>query len=274
MLLDPSRPEVSYLLGLLHTDGWHSGCVDHKGKVGIELHERDVDVLHEIRRVIPCYSALKRRRRRTNFADDYVSYQLLFSDQAVRIELARLGMRPGPKSLDVAPPKECGLVSRAYLRGVLDGDGSVGFTRTGAPFVSLVTASEPMARFFEDQVWQVCRVRRSTQRNTRDGVFNVMVTNVSAALMAGHCWQAGDWPVMARKASAAAEVAAWKPPPEKAGRYGVKREKWTAAQDELLFSHPLAEAAEILGRTMKSVSVRRWRLRHGITNGHQSPDHP
>ena len=96
MLLDPSRPEVSYLLGLLHTDGWHSGCVDHKGKVGIELHERDV-----------------------------------------------------------APPRECGLVSRAYLRGVLDGDGSVGFTRTGAPFVSLVTASEPMARFFEDQVWQV-----------------------------------------------------------------------------------------------------------------------
>ncbi|WP_082622779.1 LAGLIDADG family homing endonuclease [Terrabacter sp. Root85] len=129
MLLDPSRPEVSYLLGLLHTDGWHSGCVDHKGKVGIELHERDV-----------------------------------------------------------APPRECGLVSRAYLRGVLDGDGSVGFTRTGAPFVSLVTASEPMARFFEDQVWEVCGVRRSTRRNTRDRVFNVMVTNTSAALMAGHCW--------------------------------------------------------------------------------------
>lgn len=213
-MLDPSRPEVSYLLGLLHTDGWHSGCVDHKGKVGIELHERDV-----------------------------------------------------------APPRECGLVSRAYLRGVLDGDGSVGFTRTGAPFVSLVTASEPMARFFEDQVWEVCGVRRSTRRNTRDRVFNVMVTNTSAAQMAGHCWQAGDWPVMARKASAAAEVAAWQPLPEKAGRCGVKREKWTAAQDELLLSHSLAETAEILGRTMKSVSVRRWRLRHGITNGHQSPDH-
>ncbi len=218
MLLDPSRPAVAYLLGLLHTDGWHSGSVTAKGKVGIELQERDVEVLRQIRSVIPCRSFLRRRRRPTNFADDYVSYTLQFFDQATRVELAALGMAPGRKAYDLAPPQGVGLVHSDYLRGVLDGDGSVGISRTGMPFISLVTASEPLARFFEAQIWQVCGVRRSTRRNSRDQVFNVMVANRAAAALAAHCWPPQAWPTIPRKAAAAAEVAAWAPPVERAGR--------------------------------------------------------
>ena len=214
MLLDASLPEVSYLLGLLHTDGWHTGRVDAKGKVGIELQERDVDVLRQLRDVIPCRTSLKRRQRRTNFADAYASYTLQFFDQAARVELAALGMPPGRKAYDLAVPQAAGLVVRDYLRGVLDGDGSVGFSRTGMPFITLVTASEHLARFFEGQIWEVCGVRRSTRRNSR---------NRAAAALAAHCWHADAWPAIPRKAAAAAEVAAWAPSPERAGTYGVVR---------------------------------------------------
>lgn len=269
MLLDPSRPEVSYLLGLLHTDGWHSGRIDAKGKVGIELHERDVDVLLQVREVIPCRTSLTRRQRNTNFADNHVTYTLQFFDQAVRVELAALGMPPGRKAVALSPP--AGLVARDYLRGVLDGDGSLGFTRAGMPFVSLVTASEQLARFFEGQIWEVCGVRRSTRRNSRDRVFNVMVSNTAAAVLAAHCWAPQDWPAMPRKAKAAAGVAAWSPLPERAYRYGVVQRPWTADEDAVVLSQPPGESAEVLGRTLKSVTVRRWRLRHGVTNGRGTP---
>lgn len=135
-----------------------------------------------------------RRQRSTSFADDYVSYTLKFFDQAIRAELAALGMPPGRKAYDLSPPAGVGLVVREYLRGVLDGDGSLGFTRTGMPFVSLVTASEQLAQFFERQIWEVRGVRRSTRRNSRDRVFNVMVSNKAAALLAAHCWATQDWP--------------------------------------------------------------------------------
>ncbi|WP_323099198.1 LAGLIDADG family homing endonuclease [Intrasporangium sp. YIM S08009] len=271
MLLDPSRPAVAYLLGLLQTDGWHSGNVGAKGKVGIELQERDVEVLRQVRSVIPCRSFLQRRRRQTNFADDYVSYTLQFFDQATRVELAALGMTPGRKAYDLAPPDDVGLVHRDYLRGVLDGDGSVGFSRTGMPFISLVTASEPLARFFEAKIWQVCGVRRLTRRNSRDRVFNVMVANRAAATLAAYCWHPEAWPAIPRKAAAAAEVAAWAPPVERAGRYDVIRKPWTAAEDAIVLGCSPAESAEVLGRTLKSVTVRRWRLRNDIRTGRRSP---
>ncbi|GAA2501146.1 LAGLIDADG family homing endonuclease [Terrabacter carboxydivorans] len=274
MLIDPSRPEVSYVLGLLHTDGWHSGRIDAKGKVGIELHQRDVEVLRQVRDVIPCRTSLVRRQRSTNFADDYVSYTLQFFDQAIRAELAALGMPPGRKAYDLSPPAGVGLVVRDYLRGVLDGDGSLGFTRTGMPFVSLVTASEQLAQFFERQIWEVCGVRRSTRRNSRDRVFNVMVSNEAAALLAAHCWATQDWPAMPRKAEAAADVAAWVPLAGRACRYDVVRKPWTPAEDAVVLSQPLAESGEVLGRTLKSVTVRRWRLRNSVTSGWGSPRPP
>ena len=137
--------------------------------------------------------------------------------------------------------------------------------------ISLITASEQLARFFEAQIWQVCGVRRSTRRNSRDQVFNVMVSNRAAAALATHCWLPRGWPTIPRKARAAGQVAAWAPLPERAGRYGVVRKPWTAAEDAMVLDRPLAESAELLDRTLKSVTIRRWRLLNGVTNGRQSP---
>lgn len=257
MLLDPHVPVVSYLLGLLQTDGSHYGSLDGKGKVSIELAVRDLAVLQALQPHVPCYSSLRLRTRDTNFANTYSTATLGFFDQSVRRELSALGLPPGRKAHTTAPLDQSLVSRRDYLRGLLDGDGSVGMTARGYPFVSFITASEAMARHVEGEIERVTGARRHCGRNTRDGVFNVMVANQPAATLAAYCW-AEDDVAIPRKRASARQLAGWRPPPGR--RFGVSRKPWTEAEDEVLLTGSVAAVAELLGRTESSVSMRRWRL--------------
>jgi hypothetical protein len=57
------------------------------------------------------------------------------------------------------------------------------------------------------------------------------------------------------------QVAAWTPDPANADRYNIVRKQWTPEEDQLIRIHSVTEAAKLLGRTEKSVQVRRARLR-------------
>ena len=129
------------------------------------------------------------------------------------------------------------------------------------PFVSFITASEPMVRHVEAEILRVTGAVRQTRRNVRDSAFNVMVANGPAAVLAAYAWGAGVGPTIARKSAKAREVAGWQPPEGRAGRYGVPRRSWTPADDAIVLSHEAREAAEILDRTLKSVDIRKWRLK-------------
>jgi len=74
--------------------------------------------------------------------------------------------------------------ARDYLRGLIDGDGSVAFTGTGLPFVSFVSQSQALAEFFCQQVLAVSGALRNPKRNTRDGIYPLMVASDPAATMA------------------------------------------------------------------------------------------
>lgn len=260
-MFDATRPEVAYLIGLLQTDGSHGGSLDAKGKVTLELAARDEAVLAQLADVIPCYTSIRRRTRDTNFSKAYESVALGFYDQEARRAIAALGVPPGRKSRTIAPPPEP--FARAdYVRGVLDGDGSVGFTAKGMPFVSLVTASPALADFFCGVVKEVCGVDRTARPNTRDGVANIMVVNLAAAALAAWAWHSPDAVGIDRKREAAVKVAAWAPDPAKTGRYGVSRKRWSREDDLIVLTHSIAEAARLLDRTKQSVNLRRWRLRN------------
>lgn len=261
-MFDLTKPEIAYLIGLLQTDGSHHGSLDAKGKVVLELSARDASVLPRLASVLPCYSSIRRRTRDTNFSKGYESVALSFFDQEVRRALAATGVPPGRKSQTIAPPPPPIAVSD-YVRGLLDGDGSVGFTAKGQPFVSLVTASKPLAAFFCGIVQEVCGVARTARPNQRDGVANVMVLNHAAAKLAAWAWYSPEAISIDRKREAAVQVAAWAPDPAKAGRYGVARKRWTPEEDRIVLSCTQSEAAALLGRTQQSVSLRRWRLRNG-----------
>ncbi|MGN7701482.1 hypothetical protein [Cellulosimicrobium sp. 22601] len=259
MFWDARRPEIAYIVGLLQTDGSHHGDPNHRGRITLELSARDRGVLDEISSLLPCYSSVRLRQRTTNFSADYATAVLGIFDQTARQQLASFGVTPGRKSSTVGPPS-APFSAPDYVRGVLDGDGSVGFTATGVPFVSLVTASPSLATYFCSVIADVCGVRRSAKPNTRDGVMNIMVANLAAATLARWAWHSPDALGIDRKQRLAEAVAAWRPEPGRESRYGIVRKRWTPAEDAIVLKLPQDEAAEALGRTVQSISMRRWRL--------------
>lgn len=126
--------------------------------------------------------------------------------------------------------------------------------------MSMVTASPAIASYVCRAIFRTCGVERTARPNTRDGVFNIMVLNVAAARLAAWAWYSADVLALERKRRAASAVAAWRPPPEKAGRYGATRKRWTTEEDQVVLARGQAEAARLLGRSVSSVSARKWRL--------------
>lgn len=258
-MFDTTTPEFSYLVGLLQSDGHHSGSTDAKGRIEIEMNERDGEVLHALQQHIPYYSSITRRSRTTNFGPNE-SIMLGFYNQEARQTLEAYGVPVGRKSYIVAPPT-LPHIEPDYVRGVLDADGSVGFTGKAMPFVSVVLTSDAMAEYFTEVVRKVCGVERTLKRNTRDNVYNLLVGNLAAAKLAAWAYYSDDCLAIPRKREAARKVAAWTVPEGKEGRYGVVRRKWSPEEDAIALSLPTKEAAEKLGRTEKSVTIRAFRLR-------------
>nr|BFF21307.1 hypothetical protein GCM10025730_48280 [Promicromonospora thailandica] len=78
----------------------------------------------------------------------------------------------------------------------------------------------------------------------------------SAQALASWCYYEGAL-ALPRKAAAASKIVAWEAP---SSRYGVRRQAWTPDDDAVVRSHSADDAARILGRTLQSVAMRRWRL--------------
>ncbi len=250
-------PLVSYVFGFLQADGHHYAGVGRKGSITIELKAADAALLYAIQRVLPWPTSITYRTRSTNFASHHDSATLTLCGLEGRMRLLELGLPTGRKSATVAPPAET--FSHAdYVRGLFDADGSVGFTAAGYPFLSLVTASLAIAEFTCAEMLRVTGARRTTNPNRRDGVYNVMLTSDPAAKFAA--WLYGESRIaLARKIEAARAVAAWERPQSMRSRSAPRR--WTPADDAVVLGQPQRAAAQQLGRTVSSVSVRRWRLR-------------
>ena len=89
MFDDLTTPEAAYIVGLLQTDGHHEGDIGAKGKVALELADRDAVVLEEISELLPCYSSVRYRTRTTNFSTNYRTATSGFFDQTTRRALVR-----------------------------------------------------------------------------------------------------------------------------------------------------------------------------------------
>ncbi|MFI1913580.1 hypothetical protein [Nocardia sp. NPDC020380] len=125
--------------------------------------------------------------------------------------------------------------------------------------MSAVTASPYLAQHICAEISTVCAVERTARRNNRDGVYNIMVANGAAVDLARWCYQPGTL-AMPRKRAAANEILEWTPPTT---RFGHTQKKWMPEEDAILFDRPIKETAQLLGRTVQSVNLRRWRKRNG-----------
>ena len=232
-LIDLEQPDHAYSFGFVHTDGHLYAGKGQKGRLSIEVPARDDGVLHAFSALFPVYSSIRHRDRTTNFGP-YRSAVWTVCDLAFRRELVELGLPPGRKSTTITPPNPP-VSARDYLRGVIDGDGSMGFTRTGKPFIGLVTASEALAQFSCAQILEVVGAHRTAARNTRDGLYNLMVAGDPAAPLAAWLYPEGCL-ALDRKRKAAADVAAWTRPVGMRARPEFGCRRWTAEEDADVFT--------------------------------------
>jgi hypothetical protein len=143
---DLRNPASAYAFGFMQADGHHYAGRGRKGTVTIEIKAQDAAVLRAMQQAIPWRTSIRFRTRTTNFADCAHTAVLTMCALEGRERLLELGLPTGRKSATVAPPAEP-FSHCDYLRGLYDGDGSVGFAVNGMPFLSLVTASPAIAEF-------------------------------------------------------------------------------------------------------------------------------
>ncbi|MFE1292677.1 hypothetical protein [Streptomyces sp. NPDC058751] len=260
--MDLENPEYAYMFGFLQADGHLSGGTGRKGRMTVELSARDVDILREFQRLTPYNSSIRGRTRATNFAASHESSIWTLCALDARTKLNELGLPYGRKSRTIAPPR-VPFSQRDYLRGMIDADGSLGFTAKGLPFVSLTTASAAVSTYLCSYAGKITGAERSTRRNTRDGIFNILYTKEAAQKLAAHLYYP-DCLSLDRKRTAAASLGTWSRPADM--RIAPDRRRWTEPEDRVLLALKNdAAAAKELGRTEKSCYIRLWRLRTGKT---------
>lgn len=244
------------MFGFLQADGHLYSNTRNRGRLSLELKVQDTWLVEQFARLVPFYSAIRTRTRRTNFSEIYTSVIWTVHDRSFREALIAKGLPHGKKSDIVCVPAG-ELASVDYYRGIVDADGSLGITAQGIPFVSLITVSEPLAACYTAFVFEKIGCRKKFRRNQRDNVFNIAVFKEDAQALAACLYYPGCL-ALPRKAAKTSAMASWQRP---AGRRKYTLREWDREQDEFILSHSVEEAERYLERTSQSIKMRLWRLR-------------
>lgn len=170
----------SYIFGLLITDGnLYFAKERNRGRVTLEVSEKDKDIVEKLHELYP-ESHISVRTRSTNFSDNYTSYSFVDGMLPFRTRLVDSGY-PRTDKTNLASIPSVEYYSIDFWRGVIDGDGSLGFTKAGSPFVSLVTKSENLKTHYLEFLKEEFKIiKREPSRNKRDNVYNLLIINEAA----------------------------------------------------------------------------------------------
>lgn len=257
--MDLRVPEYAYMFGFLQADGHLSQQSRQRGRLTVEISARDIDLLRKFQELTPYNSSISERTRSTNFTETHNSVVWSLCSLEARTKLNELGLPYGRKSKTIAPPR-VEFSRRDYVRGVIDADGSVGFTKPGMPFISLTTASTAIGAYLCLCAREITGTERNIKRNVRDGIYNICYWKEQAQALAAHLYYPGCLSLQ-RKQTAADSLATWVRP---AGMKVMSHRRWSVWEDRVLLArNNAASAAQALDRTVQSCSLRLWRLRTG-----------
>lgn len=258
--MDLRDPRYAYMFGFLQADGHLAQQSRQRGRLTLEVNVRDIHLLREFQQLTPFNSAITERVRATNFSASSHTATWAFCAQEARTIINELGLPYGRKSKTITPPR-VDFSRPDYLRGVIDADGSVGYTGQGLPFLSLTTASTAIGAYLCHYAKKITGAERTIKRNTRDAIYNVLYTKEAALQLAEHLYYPGCLGLDRKKAKAD-EIRGWVRPADM--RIAPPRRRWTAYEDqELLRLDDATTAGATLGRTEQSCAMRLWRLRTG-----------
>ena len=131
-------PQKVYWLGFLSADGWIVTENNVPRGVGFALHERDRQALEQYAECVGFPGVPLRTRKGSPML------QVKFTSPAMAADLIRHGVTPRKSRTLEWPDLPSEFVSH-YVRGVFDGDGSVGRRSCGALAAQITTASEHFA---------------------------------------------------------------------------------------------------------------------------------
>ena len=177
--MDIKKQVYSYIYGILLTDGNLSLYTRNRGKVTLEISEKDRDILYQINKLVP--GGIRHRQRVTNFSNGkiFVSFTWENHKKEFREELMSYGFPYENKSENALPPSS-EYNEKGFWRGVIDGDGSLGYTANGFPFLSFVTKSEQLKTAYLKFLLTHFEIAKLPNRNTRDFIYNICVYKENA----------------------------------------------------------------------------------------------
>jgi len=257
-------PAHSYFFGFTQADGTLGKIKNfrNKGRLQIEVSKEDAHILDSFKKLFPnLYCGIKIRNRNTNFKKNHKSFTLTICNMEFRNELNRLGLPYGKKSLIVSPPKTK-FCEKDYLRGLIDGDGSVGLTKRGFPFISISVKSEALKDYICKIIEKITGERKRLTRNKRDNVYNIMLNREKAQQFIRYLYYPGCLSLK-RKLRNAQKALKWKRPKT---LKRISKKFWEPWEDKYILTHSIEESCIHLGRTEKSIKMRIWRL-----NNHKAP---
>ena len=132
-------PKMAYVLGFIFADG-NITEVSHNGysdKLGFGLNRRDIDMLQKIKREFSAKQAL-------SISGNYVHFSIF--SQVIVDDLKKLGITYRKSSQE--NPCNLSKISQKYIRdfirGIVDGDGSIHFDKRDYPTLSICGRKEMM----------------------------------------------------------------------------------------------------------------------------------
>ncbi|MBW4649699.1 MAG: hypothetical protein KME06_13560 [Kastovskya adunca ATA6-11-RM4] len=260
------KPHYAYLFGFIQSDGHLYNNTRNRGCVSIEINKKDEHILWFFKNLIPFNSSIVERVRKTNFSCSHTSVTWRVYDKRFRDYLELWGLESGSKSESIKLPS-CSFSKVDYFRGLIDGDGSLGLTSKGFPFLSLVTSSSYIAIEYLELIKQITGKTKSCNKNTRDSVYNLVVYKEDAQGLVRHLYYDGCL-ALTRKLIKASEVLSWSRPPDM--KRVNNRKLWTPEEDQFITTHSVECSMKVLGRSRNSVELRLWRLnklsKQSVTN--------
>jgi len=252
--------EFSYFIGLAQTDGHLAGKHGKKGRFGIELNYKDRDIIKKISKIIDCNFSIKERIRDTNFKKKCHLISLTVCDMKFRYFLNYCGVPYGKKSQTIAAPLHLKkLHVENYIRGLYDGDGSLGFTATKIPFLSITIQSDKVKDFLLKYIAEnTGKEIKKINKPKRDNVWNICIYREDAVKIVEKIYTKNCLSIK-RKYELAKKIKKWIRPKEM--KFAPYRKDWTNEEDKYILNHSFKESMSALKRTEKSVKIRQWRLK-------------
>lgn len=257
--IDLKIPEHSYFFGFAQADGSLTKTSRNRGKLQIEIGESDLHLLKSFKALFSSvYSSITLRERDTNFKKNHRSFVWSIFNMDFREEINGIGIPYGKKTEIIAPPKT-DFCERDYIRGLVDGDGSIGVTVKGLPFISLVIKSEDLKEYLFDIIEKITGERKRLNRNKRDDVYNIMINREKAQEFIKYLYYPNCL-ALRRKLRSAGKALKWERPKEMSRV--LNKKFWEKREDEYILTHSVKESCDYLERTKLSVGMRLWRLKN------------